>query len=220
MDCQLTTRSMSSVQGSGPSHSHFALRVKILMPGLMLCSLLTLAAPFATAQSKQRFPEPPQHKAGAAKPVAHKNQPHLPEWFRNHQNLTPQQQMQALQSEPGFSKLPPQVQARLLMRLDQLNAMPPARRERMLQHMEALEKLSPDQRQQIGRMMLQLDMLPADHQRRMREAFRFLRDLPPDQRQVLLASAAFKNQFSDQENEILSKLMTLEPYVPPSQAGK
>ncbi len=51
---------------------------------------------------------------------------HLADWMNQHRNLTPQQQQQALEHEPGFNQLPQQTQQRMRNRLAQLNAMPPA----------------------------------------------------------------------------------------------
>ena len=153
----------------------------------------------------------PQYNAQQSR----KKQPHLGEWFLNHQNLTQEQQQQALRKEPGFNHLPAQEQQRLQARLRELNAMPPAERERTIAHMEALEKLSPAQRQQMGRIMQKISQLPADRQSLMRAAFHNLRDLPPEQRQAMLSSSQFKSQFSDAERQMLGNLMTLEPYLPP-----
>lgn len=190
------------------------------MSSFIVLAVLATCVPFATAgdHGNHRPGQLQQEEHGTL--LGQKNHPHLAEWLSNHQGLTTQQQIEALKNEPGFARLPPAMQTRLQLRLYQLNAMPPAQRERTLQHMEALEKLSPEQRQEIGRMMTQVNQMPPDQRRRMRTAFRFLRDLPPDQRQAILASAPFKSQFSDQENQILGTVMGLEPYVPPSSAGK
>lgn len=152
-------------------------------------------------------------------PAPRQNQTHLGEWLHNHQNLTPQQQQQALHKEPGFNNLPPQEQQRLQNRLNQLNSMPLQQRQRTIERMEALEKLSPEQRQQVGHVMQQVSQLPMDRQRMVRKAFRDLRDLPPEQRQAILASSQFKGQFSDQERQILGNLMSVEPYMPLDRPG-
>ncbi len=145
-----------------------------------------------------------------------RRQQHLPQWFRQHQNLSPQAQERALRNEPGFDRLPPREQQRLFNRLQQLNAMPPERRERTLQRMEALERLSPEQRQQVRSAMQQVTQMPADRQRMMHKAFRDLSQLPPEQRQAVLNSSQFKNQFSDNERQTLGTLMSVQPYSPPA----
>jgi hypothetical protein len=143
-----------------------------------------------------------------------RHQEHLPQWFRQHENMPPLDQERALRSEPGFDRLSPREQQRLYRRLQQLNTMPPVRRERTLQRMEALEKLSPQQRQQVRQVMRQVTQMPDDRRRMMRKAFRNLTQLPPEQRQAILDSPQFKDQFSDQERQMLSTLMSVQPYSP------
>ena len=142
---------------------------------------------------------------------------HLPEWFRQHQYLPPWAQERALRNEPGFNRLSPQEQQRLIMRLRQLDAMPPGRRERMLQSMEAMEKLSPSQRQEVRRAMQQVMQLPPDRRWMMHNAYRDLSHMPPRQRWQVLNSPQFQEQFSQWERELLSTLLSVQPYS--SQAG-
>lgn len=151
--------------------------------------------------------------------VTHRNsQPyqrqHLPEWFRQHQNLPPQAQERALRSEPGFERLPPQKQQRLFRRLRQLDAMAPRRRERTLERMEALEKLSPEQRQQVRKAMQQVTQMPEQRRQMMHRAFRDLSQVPPAQRQAMLNSVEFKQRFSGQERQLLGTLIVIQPYIP------
>ena len=146
-------------------------------------------------------------------------QPHLGQWFREHENLTPAQQLQALQQEPGFDRLPPQVQMRLERRLYQLDAMPPAQRERTLQYMEAIERMTPDERQQLAQAMQRVNEFPINRQMQMRRAFRTLRELPKDQRQQALNSPPLREQFSEPERRILGQLLSVAPYLPPTQPG-
>jgi hypothetical protein len=139
-------------------------------------------------------------------------QPHLGTWLQRHENLTPEQQEQALQSEPGFSRLPPEIQERLLTRLRQLNKMPPAQRQRTVDHIEAMERLTPQMRQQVRASFQDFRSLPQDRQRMVRKAFRDLREYPPEQRAAVMKSPKFQDQFSPQERSILSNLLAVEPY--------
>ncbi len=184
-----------------------------LLAALLAWAPSILLAQHGTGKNRNLFQQPRNGQG------FRNNQPHLGEWIRNHQDLTPEQQIQALRAEPGFNRLPSQVQLRLQNRLNELNAMPPAQRERTLRHMEALEKLSPAQRQQMVQMMQQVSELPLDRRRRMYEAFRFLREFPVEQRQQILNSSAFQSQYSDSERQILSNVMRLEPYTPPATPG-
>ena len=90
---------------------------------------------------------------------------HLAEWMNQHRNLTPQQQQQALDREPGFRDLPQATQQRMHDRLTQLNAMNPDRRERILNYNERMEHLSVDQRTEVRGSLQQLGSLPQDQRR-------------------------------------------------------
>ena len=139
---------------------------------------------------------------------------HLPQWFRNHENMSLQEQQRALRAEPGFDHLPAAEQQRLYQRLQQLDAMPPERRARTLARMEALERMSPEQRQRVRSAMQQVTTMPPDRQRMMRKAFRDLSGLPPAQRNAMLKSSELRQQFSDQERQTLGVLLTMQPYRP------
>ncbi|MHB8302593.1 MAG: DUF3106 domain-containing protein [Acidobacteriaceae bacterium] len=143
-----------------------------------------------------------------------RNQPHLAQWLRQHQNMPLQQQQRALQNEPGFNRLSQEQQQRLMGRLQQLHDMSAPQRERTLQGMEALEKLSPEQRREVHNVMQEVGHLPEDRQRMIHKAFRDLSQLPPTQRRAELASPQFKGQFSDRERQILGTLMSVQPYLP------
>ncbi len=148
-------------------------------------------------------------------------QEHLPQWFRQHQYLSPQAQEHALRNEPGFNRLQPAKQQRLLNRLRQLDAMPPLERERTLQRMEAMERLSPDQRQEVRSAMQQVTMMPPERRMMVRKAFRDLSQMSPRERWAMLNSARFRAQFSNWERQMLSTLLSVQPYAlaPPPGRG-
>jgi hypothetical protein len=157
------------------------------------------------------FAHPGQQQGGHPR-FENNQQPHLGTWLARHQNLTPEQQEKALQSEPGFKELPPETQQRLLSRLQQLNKMPPEQRQRMLDHIEAMEHLTPQMRQQVGASIQDFRSLPLERQRLMRKAFRDLREYPPEQRTAMMNSPKFQAQFSPQERSILGNLLAVESY--------
>ena len=169
---------------------------------------LLLVLPLAVAPC---FGRPAQQQGGHPR-FENNQQPHLGMWLQRHQNLTPQQQEKALQSEPGFKELPPETQQRLLNRLQQLNRMPPEQRQRMLDHIEAMEHLTPQMRQQVRASIQDFRTLPPDRQRLMRKAFRDLREYPPEQRTAMMNSPKFQAQFSPQERSILGNILAVEPY--------
>jgi len=214
-------------------HGNFGLKPLVCRFVLLGCVIVAANLP-ASAGVLQRAnsaylmqPEPiiwiagGDRSGGAAKSsgVQQKPQPHLGQWLRLHKNMTLEQQEKALRDEPGFSRLPVPQQQRLMNRLQQLDAMPPQQRERTLQRMEALEKLSPEQRQQLHSAMQDVARLPEQRQRMMHKAFQDLSQLPSEQRQAILESSQFKGQFSDSERQILSTLMSVQPYLPQQRQG-
>lgn len=167
--------------------------------------------------------QPAQHQPPAAGAARRDNAPaqikgeHLAGWLDHHSNLTPQQQQQALEQEPGFRSLPSQTQQRMRERLSQLDNMPPAQREKIIQRTEQMERLSPDQRNQVRGAMQQLTNLPPDRRHYVARTFRNLRDMTPEQRQAYMNSPEYRSQFSDQERNTLSGLISISPLLPPHE---
>jgi hypothetical protein len=141
---------------------------------------------------------------------------HLAEWMSQHRNLTPDQQRQALDREPGFNQLPQATQQRMHDRLTQLNAMNPDRRERILNYNERMEHLSVDQRTQVRGSLQQLGSLPQDQRRQVAQSFRDLRSLPPEQRAAALNSPQYQ-YMNPAQRSALNNLLRVEPLLPPSE---
>ena len=139
---------------------------------------------------------------------------HLAEWMNTHRTLTPEQQQQALEREPGFNSLPPATQQRLRDRLKQLDAMPPEKQKHIIDRNEAMEHMTPEQRVEVRGAMQQLAALPPDQRRYVARTFRGLRELPPEQRQNVLNSERF-NTLTDAQRSTLNSLMKVEPLLPP-----
>ncbi len=158
------------------------------------------------------FGRPAPQQQGGHPHFENNQQPHLGTWLQRHENLTPEQQEKALQSEPGFKQLPPETQQRLLNRLQQLNRMPPQQRQRMVDRIEAMEHLSPQMRQQVRASFQDFRTLPPDRQRMVRKAYRDLREYPPEQRTAMMNSPKFQAEFSPQERSILGNFLAVEPY--------
>jgi hypothetical protein len=139
---------------------------------------------------------------------------HLGDWMARHSSLSPAQQQQALEREPGFRQLTPEQQQRERDQLARLNAMPPDQRQRTLERTEAMERLSPEQRVQVRSAMQQLGSLPPDQRQVVAKSFRELRGLAPDQRYAALNSARYSN-LSPQQRATLDNLIRVEPMLPP-----
>lgn len=143
---------------------------------------------------------------------------HLPAWLDRHSTETTAQKLQSLEKEPGFHDLPPQTQQRIRDRLVQIEAMPPERRQQLIARTEAMEKLTPDQYTQVKSVLGQLANLPPASRRAVQRTFRVVRSMPVDQRQAYLTSPDIRSQFTDQERDVLQRLMTVEPFLPPGTA--
>jgi DNA-directed RNA polymerase subunit F len=204
---------------------HNRSRVRLCALALVAC-LATAAAqpvPSGTRQPMQQG----QRAGGGQRPVQRfwQSQPnnagpnatrgeHLQQWMQQHNQLSTQQQQQALQHEAGFRQLPQETQQRMLNRLDRLNSMPPQQRARVLERSEQMERLNPQQRGQVRSAMGQLGALPQDRRRAVSRSFRELRDLPPQQRNQLLNSPEYHQQFTDEERGTLGNLLAVSPMLP------
>ena len=139
---------------------------------------------------------------------------HLAQWMKQHAELTPQGQQEALEREPGFHDLPPQTQQRMRERLSQLDAMSPAERTRVIQRTEAMEHLTPDQRGEVRHAMSQLSELTPERRHAVERTFRSMRLLNPQQQTTYLQNPAVRGAFSDQEFATLNSLTAVAPLLP------
>src|SRR5580658_4063694 len=148
--------------------------VPILVLGLLSSPLLASSghgfrqtAHPAPAPQSHPAPPPQSHpmpQASAPRPnqQAHPNQParpggqHLPEWWNNHRNLTPDQQADALRREPGFRNLPPDQQQRIMQRNEAFERLSPERRQEVRGATQALSQMSPDRQQVVRHAFQQL----------------------------------------------------------------
>ncbi len=130
--------------------------------------------------------------------------PHQGDWLRQHQDMSLEQQQQALRNDPGFQKLPPQRQQQLMNSLQRFNQMTPEQRQTMLQRMETWEHLTPDQRQQALVVWNRFRQLPDDRRDEVHKAYQRLMNMPPERRQQFMNSERYRTMFNDQEREIIA----------------
>jgi|GEM_PF-1484693 hypothetical protein len=138
------------------------------------------------------------------------------EWLEAHKSLPPDQQEKALESDPGFKKLPPLQQAALRERLRHFNSLTPEQRDRAVKRMQFMAGLSQQQRQQIRESNQQLQTLPVERRVMVHKALRHMRQMDPQEREQLMQSDRFKSTFSDQEQGILRQLSAINP---PEEGG-
>ena len=189
---------------------------------LVLTAMALLACPLAVRAQVSHPPAPPPAQKSTPAPIQKHQRPtpprptgqHLAEWMNEHRSLTPEQQQQALEHEPGFNSLPPATQQRLRDRLKQLDAMPPDKQKHIIDRNEAMEHMTPEQRGEVRSAMQQLAALPPDQRRYVARTFRGLRELSPEQRQNVLSSERFST-LTDAQRSTLNSLMKVEPLLPP-----
>ncbi|HYX69616.1 MAG TPA: DUF3106 domain-containing protein [Terriglobales bacterium] len=140
--------------------------------------------------------------------------PHIGQWLKRNQKLPANQQEQALRSDPEFQKLPPEQQQRLVDRLHQFNSLSPQQRERMLSRMDAFEHLPPEKQQQARQMFGQIRQMPEDRRQLFRKGIHQLADAPAEQRQAILDSPDFRNNYTDNERDLMQQIVKLD-ILPP-----
>ena len=163
------------------------------------------AAPAVSSE----HPAPPPRSNGA--PAVHSNGagPHRGDWLRKYRSLPPSQQEQQLRRDPVFESLPPDKQNQLLERLRKFNSQPPQKQAQILKRMETFEHMTPQQQQAARSLFERYRNLPEDQKDKVSQAYRRLRGMPPSARNELLNSDEFKNNFSDDERDLLRGMAEL-----------
>lgn len=180
--------------------------------------VVTLAIPGRSVAQKHEAPPPPSPPPPAQQEASrpHQDRPrgHAGDFLRRYGDLPPDQQEEALQNDPDFRRLPPARQQRLRERLQHFSSLPPDKQLSILSRMETWEHLTPAQKQEARQLFGEFRQLPPDRQHVVKEALDTLRDMPPDQREKEINSDRYKNQFSDQERELIRGAVRL-PLAPP-----
>jgi DNA-directed RNA polymerase subunit F len=138
--------------------------------------------------------------------------PHRGDWLRKYSGMSPNQQEQQLQHDPSFRSLPQEKQEQLMNRLREFNSRPPEQKQQILNRMETFEHMTPQQQQQARSLFNRYRTMPEDQRNKVSQAYRRLRGMPPAARNDLLNSDEFKNQFSDDQRDLLRGMTDL--YLP------
>ena len=135
--------------------------------------------------------------------------PHRGDWLRKYGSLPPTEQEQQLKQDPGFRNLSPDKQNQLLERLRDFNNQPPEKKQQILNRMETFEHMTPQQQASARSLFQQYQNLPEDQRAKVSQAYRRLRGMPPDARNQLLNSNEFRNNYSDEQRELLRGMTDL-----------
>ena len=159
---------------------------------------------------------PPRVGANAQGPQFHPKGPgpHRGEWLRQYGNLPPGEQEQQLQRDPAFRSLPPEKQNQLLNRLRHFDNQPPEKKQQILNRMETFEHMTPEQQSAARNLFQRYRGLPEDQRNKVSQGYRRLRGMPPDAQQRLLNSDEFRNNYTDDERELMKGMTVLN--LPPS----
>ncbi len=126
-------------------------------------------------------------------------------------------QMTPEQRERALEKLPPQRQEQIRQRLQQFDSLPKQQQDRRLEQLRLLSSLPPETQALVRRQIQAFNQLPDDRRRVMGPELQRLRRMPASQRDARIASDQFQNNFSPDEQKILSDIsanMPLPPVAP------
>lgn len=189
-----------------------------LSVGLVACALAAQEAPpvqkepAAATAGERPQKEPGERPRGPGMRGGYYGRgAHAGEWLRKYQNLSPDQQEQALANDPEFQKLPPERQDRLRQVLRRFNSKTPEERQRMLERMETFERLTPEQQERAHQLFERFRSLPEARRHALKQALRNLREMDPQQRSQVLGSEKFRSMFSADEMEVLKGMSELAP---------
>ncbi len=110
---------------------------------------------------------------------------------------------------PAFRSLSPDKQNHLLDRLRKFNSQPPEKKAQILNRMETFEHMTPEQQQTARSLYCRYRSLPEDQKAKISQAYRQLRGMPPSAREQLLNSDEFRNNFTDDERDLLRGMADL-----------
>ncbi len=142
-------------------------------------------------------------------PVFHGPGPHMGDWLRRNENVPPDQLIRNLEQNPDFQRLPPDRQQRLRNRLQNFINLPPEQKDRILQRMETFEHLPPEQQQRLREMFRQFRALPQERRNELNRAFQQLAGMSPEERQRMLDSPEYRNNYTDQERNLLRGMSSI-----------
>lgn len=171
-----------------------------------------LVRPAPPQQQQQAPPPQTQQQAPPQQAQPQGNQPgfrlhgpgpHMGDWLRQREGLSPDQRLKELEKDPTYQRLSPQRQERLRNQLQNFDNLPQQRQQQILNRMDVFEHLPADQQQRARTLFQQFRDLPQDRRQELNRGFRDLRDLSPEERQKALDSDDYKSRFSDQERDIM-----------------
>ena len=165
-----------------------------------------------TASQGSRNAAPPANSQSSANSYQFQPKgpgPHRGDWLRKYGSLPPGVQEQQLKQEPAFRNLSPEKQSQLLDRLRNFNSQPPEKKQQILNRMETFEHLTPAQQETARNLFQRYHSLPDDQRTKISQAYRRLRGMPPDARNQLMNSPEFRNDYTEEQRDLLRGMTDL-----------
>ena len=193
----------------------------ILAIAVMACCTLPALALFPGWQKSGSARPASQAPRGMAPPASSQNSansyqfqpkgpgPHRGDWLRKYGNLPPSEQEQQLKQDPAFHSLTPDKQNQLMDRLRKFNSQPPEKKQQILNRMETFEHLTTEQQASARNLFQRYHNLPEDQRAKVSQAYRRLRGMPPQARNELLNSDEFRNNYTEEERNLLRGMTDL-----------
>ncbi len=162
---------------------------------LVLCLAASFALPVearqAAGKGSKRPPEKSPRRSGTP--------------IDDFMHMTPEEQRQALEH------LPPGQRMRLEQRLNKFNQLPAQQQQRLRTMYDRLNQLPPARQNLVRQSLNEFSKLPANRRQAMRQELRKLSPLGPMGRQARMASAEFRDTFSEKEQRIVNDMSDLLP---------
>jgi Protein of unknown function (DUF3106) len=113
--------------------------------------------------------------------------------------------------EQALSRLPPAQRANIEKRIENFQKMPPAQQQRTLEKLERLNSLPPQRQNQVRRSMTALNKLPDDRKKAVNQELRNMTGMTGDERAAYMATDAFRNHYSPEEQQMVGDLAEILP---------
>lgn len=119
--------------------------------------------------------------------------------------------MSPAERQKALDRLPPQQRRRLEERLQNFNQLPPPQQQTLRSMYYRLNQLPPERQQVVRKSLNEFSRQPQDRRQAMRQELRRLAKLTSEARDARLASAKFRDKFSENEQGIIKDMSGLLP---------
>ena len=119
--------------------------------------------------------------------------------------------MSPAEQQRALNRLPPAQRRRLQERLERFNQLPRGQQQTLRNMYDRLNQLPPERQQAVRKSLNQFSQQPPDRRQAMRQELRNMAPLEPQEREGRMASAEFREEFSEKEQRIVRDMSGLLP---------